>query len=94
MSGGALIVPDRRRAARELGKEESSLNEREVEVAVWSRVERVNEGIEYYERIRKIVLLREDFSERVRSVTAFQKIKIDRKVVEEMYSRDIEGIYL
>jgi hypothetical protein len=37
--------------------------------------------------------MREDFPEKVRSVTAFQKIKINRKAVEEIYRKEIEQIY-
>jgi hypothetical protein len=35
----------------------------------------------------------EDFSDQVRSVTVFQKIKIDRKAVEQRYRQEIEEIY-
>jgi len=49
--------------------------------------------LEEAERIRKIAVLKDDFPETVRSVTAFQKIKVDRKAVKELYREEIERIY-
>ncbi|MBI2986478.1 MAG: AMP-binding protein [Deltaproteobacteria bacterium] len=89
----ALLVPDLARAAAELKKDNARLTDREVESALWSRVERINARLEDYEKVRKIAALRNDFPEEVRSVTAFQKIKIDRKAVEELYREEIERIY-
>ncbi len=88
-----LLVPDRARVASELKKEESSLTDRELEEVLWSRVERINAGLEYYEKIRKIMVLNRDFPEKVRSVTAFQKIKVNRKAVEELHREEIERMY-
>ncbi|MBI2540630.1 MAG: hypothetical protein HYW04_12705, partial [Deltaproteobacteria bacterium] len=45
------------------------------------------------ERIRKIVVLEKELPEEVRGVTAFQKIKVDRKAVGELYRREIERVY-
>jgi len=89
----ALLVPERGRIAAELKKPESSVGPAEVEKLLWSRVEKINARLEEPERIRKIVVLAKDFPERVRSVTAFQKIKVDRKAVAELYRREIDGIY-
>ena len=72
---------------------ESSLTDSELERTIWQRVERINEGLEHYEKIRKVVALKQDFPEKVRSVTAFQKIKIDRKAVADMCQKEIEVIY-
>jgi long-subunit acyl-CoA synthetase (AMP-forming) len=89
----ALIVPDGKKIASELKKEESALTEKEIEAIVQSRVEQINLRLEAVEKIRKIVLMLQDFPTEVRSVTAFQKIKIDRKAVEARYQKEISDIY-
>ncbi len=89
----ALLVPERGRIAAELKKPDSSLTSVEVEKLLWSRVEKINAQLEEPERIRKIVVLEKEFPEKVRSVTAFQKITVDRKAVAELYRREIERIY-
>ena len=86
----ALIVPETGRIAAELERNSSPEKIREI---IWARVERVNQRLEEYEQIRKIALLSDDFPERVRSVTAFQKIKVDRKAVDELYQKEIRQIY-
>jgi long-chain acyl-CoA synthetase len=86
----ALIVPETGRIAAELENNPSPEKIREI---VWARVERVNQRLEEYEQIRKIVLLQDDFPERVRGVTAFQKTKVDRRAVEELYQKEIRQIY-
>ncbi len=37
--------------------------------------------------------MQDEFPAEVRSVTAFQKIKIDRKAVEERYRKEIGSLY-
>jgi hypothetical protein len=37
--------------------------------------------------------MRDDFSGEVRTVTVFQKIKVDRKAVEQRYQKEIDEIY-
>jgi hypothetical protein len=37
--------------------------------------------------------MRDDFSDEVRTVTVFQKIKVDRKAVELRYQKEIDEIY-
>jgi long-chain acyl-CoA synthetase len=86
----ALIVSETDRIAAELEKNSSPEMLHDI---VWTRVERVNQRLEEYERIRKIVLLQNNFPERVCSVTAFQKIKIDRAAVAELYQNEIRQIY-
>lgn len=88
-----LVVPDLARIAAELKKEESSVTHSEVERILWSRVERINTRLEDYEKVRKIAVLKNDFPERVRTISAFEKIKIDRKAVEELYRDKIDRIY-
>ncbi len=89
----ALLVPEGARIAAELKKPDSFLTPAELEKLLWSRVEKINNQLEEPEKIRKIAVLKDDFPETVRSVTAFQKIKVDRKAVKELYREEIERIY-
>jgi len=89
----ALVVPDRPAIAAALAKDEAALTEEEIESCLWRRIERINEQLEHYEKIRKIALIPEDFPAEVRTVNVFQKIKIDRKLVAERYRREIVAIY-
>jgi long-chain acyl-CoA synthetase len=89
----ALIVPERKKIAGELHKEESALTESEIATALQSRIDQLNARLEQFERIRKFAVLRDDFSDEVRTVTVFQKIKVDRKAVEQRYQKEIETIY-
>jgi len=89
----ALVVADTEKIAAELKKDKASLGEREVEEALWSHLRRINERLEDIEKVRKIVVMKTDFPETVRSITAFQKVKVDRKAVEELYQKEIQQIY-
>jgi len=90
---GALIAPERKQIAVELKKIESSLSDYEIETLIGSRVEEINRPLEEFERVRKIVVMQSDFAPEVRSVNVFQKIKIDRRAVEERYGTIISAIY-
>lgn len=89
----ALLVPELAEIAAQLKRSESSLTLPEAERVLWSRVEKINGRLEDYEKVRKIAVLRGDFPERARSVTAFQKIKVDRRAVEGLYREEIDRIY-
>lgn len=89
----SLIVPDGARIAAHLKKEASALTDAEIETVMHSRVEKINEGLEEFEKIRKVVLLKSDFPSEVRSITVFQKIRIDRKAAAERYQEEIASIY-
>jgi long-chain acyl-CoA synthetase len=89
----ALIVPERKKIAAELRKEESALAESEVAIALQSRIDQINERLEQFEKIRKFAVMQNDFSDQVRNITVFQKIKVDRKAVEELYKKEIGAIY-
>ena len=89
----ALVVPETERIAAELKKDKSSLSLDELRETLWARLKLINDRLEEYEQIRKIALMQQDFPERVRSVTAFQKVKVDRKAVEELYQEEIQQIY-
>ena len=89
----ALIVPERKKIAAELKKQEASLTEREIEALIQSRIEQINLRLETVERIRRIAVMAEDFPDDVRSVSAFQKIKVDRIAVQARYQEQISAIY-
>ena len=89
----ALVVPERRRIAAELGRVESTLSDSDVEAALWQRIDLINTQLDRYEKIRKIAIISHDFPARIRSITALQKIKIDRQAVEDRYHVEIEAIY-
>ena len=89
----ALIVPERKKIAGELHKEESALTESEIATALQSRIDQLNARLEQFEKIRRFAVLQNDFSDEVRTFTVFQKIKVDRKAVEQRYQKEIETIY-
>jgi long-chain acyl-CoA synthetase len=89
----ALIVPDKNRIAGELNKENAALTASEITDALQLRIDQLNQRLEQFEKIRKFAVIPDDFSDEVRSVTVFQKIKIDRKAVERRYRNEIEAIY-
>ena len=89
----ALIVPDKKKIAGELHKENAALTEREIATALQSRIDQLNQRLEQFEKVRRFAVMRDDFSDEVRTVTVFQKIKVDRKAVEQRYQKEIEEIY-
>lgn len=89
----ALVVPERRRIAAALGRVESTLSDSDVEAALWQRVDFINTQLDSHEKIRKIAIISHDFPARIRSITALQKIKIDRLTIEDRYRVEIEAIY-
>jgi long-chain acyl-CoA synthetase len=89
----ALIVPDKKKIAGELHKENAALTEREIATALQSRIDQLNQRLEQFEKVRRFAVMRDDFSDEVRTVTVFQKIKVDRKAVEQRYQKEIDEIY-
>jgi long-chain acyl-CoA synthetase len=89
----ALIVPDRKRIAAELGKDEAALTDSEIEPVVQRRVDQINERVEDVEKIRKFILMREEFPPAVRSLNLIHKVKVERSVVEKLYGKEIRSIY-
>ena len=89
----ALIVPEKKRIAAELHKEESALVEAELARVLQSRIDQINARLEQFEKIRKFAVMPSDFADAVRTVTVFQKIKIDRKAVAELYHKEIAELY-
>ncbi len=89
----ALIVPDRSAIAAALRSDDGVLADSEIEAALRPQIDAINERLEHYEKIRKIALMPADFPAVVRSVNVFQKIKIDRQLVAELYRSQIDAIY-
>jgi long-chain acyl-CoA synthetase len=89
----ALIVPRRRQIATALHREIADLTASEIDAALWTQIARVNSRLEEYEQIRKINVMSAPFPAEVRSISQFQKVKVDRKVVAERYRTEIESIY-
>jgi long-chain acyl-CoA synthetase len=89
----ALIVPDRNRIAGELRNENKVVTESEIAAGLQARIDQLNQRLEQVEKIRKFAVIPNDFPDEVRSVTVFQKIKIDRRAVDQRYRKEIEEIY-
>jgi long-chain acyl-CoA synthetase len=89
----ALLVPDRNQIASALSQDPLTLSDADIDGALWTQIERLNDRLEHYERIRRIAVIENDFPPEVRSVNVFQKIKVDRKVVAERYQKEIDEIY-
>jgi len=58
---------------------------------IGSRVEKVNEHLSNYERIKKMVLLEEEMT--LESGQLTPSLKVKRRVVNQMYAAQIEGMY-
>jgi long-chain acyl-CoA synthetase len=89
----ALIVPNRDSIAAALGRIRTSLSDGDIETALGQRVGLINNQLDDYQKIRKFAVLSDDFPDPIRSISALQKIKIDRHAVEERYRKEIERIY-
>jgi long-chain acyl-CoA synthetase len=89
----ALIVPEKKRIAAELNKEEEALVEVEIATVLQSRIDQINARLEQFEKIRRFAVIQSDFCAKVRTVTVFEKIKIDRKAVAELYQKEIAELY-
>ncbi|WP_306591947.1 long-chain fatty acid--CoA ligase [Geothrix sp. 21YS21S-4] len=63
----------------------------QIYAKVGSRVERINEQLSNYERIKKIVLLDQEMTLEGGQLTPSLKVK--RRVVNQMYAAQIEGMY-
>jgi long-chain acyl-CoA synthetase len=89
----ALVVPDRDRIAAALGRAPGTLSAEEISAVLWTAIGRVNGRLEDHEKIRKIAVIEEDFPHEARSVSSFQKVKVDRAVVAALYQNEIAMIY-
>ena len=70
-----------------------ALTESEIAALLQAGIDRVNSRREQFEKIRRFLVMADDFSDQVRTVTVFQKTKIDRKAVDQRYRKEIEEIY-
>lgn len=89
----ALIVPEKKQIAAARKKAESSVSDDEIEELIAARIEEINRSLEEYERVRQFRIMQSDFPPEVRSVTVFQKIRIERIAVEKRYEKIISAIY-
>jgi long-chain acyl-CoA synthetase len=89
----ALVVANRKAIAAQLKKAETELTEGEIEGAVQSSIDQINAKLEEVEKIRRIVVMKTEFPVTVRSITAFQKVKVERTMVEKLYQKEIRDIY-
>ena len=55
------------------------------------RLEKINQNLADYERIRKFVLLTDEFSQERDELTP--TLKLRRQVIEGHYQKEIEGMY-
>jgi long-subunit acyl-CoA synthetase (AMP-forming) len=69
------------------------VTESEIAAGLQARIDQLNQRLEQVEKIRKFAVIPNDFPDEVRSVTVFQKIKIDRRAVDQRYRKEIEEIY-
>lgn len=69
------------------------LNDGDIKAAIRLSIDEINRSLESYERIGNFALVDADFPPDVRSVTVFQKIKVDRRAVEEQYKELINAMY-
>jgi len=90
---GALLVPDMKRVALETGSPNETVADAITIGVLQRRIDGLNQNLEDFEKIRAFVLVSEDFPPTVRSITAFQKVKVDRKSVERTYAAQIERLY-
>jgi long-chain acyl-CoA synthetase len=89
----ALIVANRKAIAAQLKKDETELTEGEIEGAVQSSIDQINAKLEEVEKIHRIVVMKSEFPVTVRTITAFQKVKVERGIVEKLYQKEIRNIY-
>jgi len=89
----ALVVPERARVAESLGCSVDALTDQQIRTMLDQRIARLNARLEHFERIQKFLVMKDDFPFAVRSVNAFQKVKIDRKKAAEHFKKQIEDIY-
>jgi long-chain acyl-CoA synthetase len=89
----ALVVPERVQIAKSLGCSADVLTDQQIKITLDQRIARLNARLEHFERIQKFLMMKEDFPLEVRSVNAFQKVKVDRKKAAEHFQKQIEEIY-
>ena len=93
----ALLVPDVSKATQELGRnitEADYAQGSELHQTLMRSIARINEGLEPYECIHKICLLKTPFQPTVRSqVGGISKTRVRRDLVDQFYQTEIQHIY-
>ena len=73
------------------GSRQELISDRRIHTRFEDIVEDVNQGLAQFEKLKKFVLLAEDFSPLTGTLTASMKVR--RRAVEEYYHRQIEEMY-
>lgn len=89
----ALVVPEMERVASELGSPRAAVTGEAARETLRQRIDRLNENLEDFEKVRDIALIAHDFPPSVRTITVFQKVKVDRTAVAKEYAAEIERLY-
>ncbi len=94
----ALIVPNRAKASKELGRPlddtRDYIDGSELHSVLLRRVTKLNESLESYEQISRITLLRQSLPTTVRTIVgAVGKVQTRRDVVNQLYHAEITLIY-
>ncbi|HEX5215621.1 MAG TPA: long-chain fatty acid--CoA ligase [Vicinamibacterales bacterium] len=91
----ALLVPDLAALAAKLGVDTAAASARvgadDVRALFQQSVEMANAGLAQFEKIKKFVVLPEEFSMKTGELTPTLKVK--RKVVDQKYREQIEAMY-
>ena len=94
--GEAVVIGDRRKFLTALVTIEEGaakqMGERELRDAIQSQIDEVNKSLARVEQVKKFAILAKPFGIDSGELTPTMKIK--RKVVAQMYSREIEAMYL
>jgi long-chain acyl-CoA synthetase len=81
----ALLVPDEAALAR--------ARVEDVEAFLRERLGRLNQGLEAFEKVRRIQVVDPARMAEVRTVGSAQKIRIDRAAVDQVFAAEIERLY-
>ena len=91
----ALLVPDLAALAARLGVDAAAASARvdadEVRALFQEAVDDANAGLAQFEKIKKFVVLRNEFSMQTGELTPTLKVK--RKIVAEKFREQIEALY-
>jgi len=95
----ALIVPDwqevgifLKEKGLPLGVPSKLANRPDILELFGQRLDKINQDLADYERIRKFVLLTDEFSQERDELTP--TLKLRRQVIEGHYQKEIEGMYV
>ena len=89
----ALIVLDRSQIADAVGISADEMSREQIEDAIWSRLDILNETLEPAERIKRIALFDQEFPKDFFGTTAIDKRIVHRKRVESTFGEWIDKLY-